>query len=345
MPLPRAFIVEDEPDILFLLQQKSGDYYECCGTASSGEEAIGGITKAKPDIVFMDISLGGRIDGIAAAAQVRSRIDVPIIFVTAYSDPTTLERAKQAEPYGYLVKPFGEHDLRAAFEIALYKHRADMAMRQLEAQRCERAISEGSEIERRRMGEDLHDGLGQHLTGVAILCKALEHNLDGQPQAAEAARITSLVNEAILLTRRVARGLMPVDSEPLGLWSALNAMAEQVTNQSNVICKLLSQGDTRVTPPFVANHLYRIAQESVNNALKHAKPSRIDIRLLRSGAQGLLTIADDGRGLPADLDEASKNGLQIMHHRAQEIGGTLDVTSDIHGTIVTCWFVVEGEGS
>ncbi|HNU92354.1 MAG TPA: ATP-binding protein [Spirochaetota bacterium] len=133
MPAVRVFIVEDEKIVSRDLQNVLESMgYEVVGVATSGEEAVGLIPEKRPDIVLMDIMLKGAMDGIEAAEKVRLEIDVPVIYLTAYADDTTLQRAKITEPYGYLLKPFDERDLSIAIEMALYRHRMENRVRESE---------------------------------------------------------------------------------------------------------------------------------------------------------------------------------------------------------------------
>ncbi|NBJ14805.1 MAG: response regulator [Dehalobacter sp. 4CP] len=133
MPGARIFIVEDEKIVSRDLQNVLESMgYEVAGVATSGEEAVGLIPGLRPDIVLMDIMLKGRMDGIEAAERVRSELEVPLIYLTAYADDMTLQRAKITEPYGYLLKPFDERDLSIAIEIALYRHRMENRVRESE---------------------------------------------------------------------------------------------------------------------------------------------------------------------------------------------------------------------
>ena len=122
----KIMIVEDEwitaDDIKMSLQSLG---YTVTSVVSSGEEAIQKAEKDRPDLVLMDIVLQGEMDGIEAANQIHSCYDIPIIYLTAYADEKVLERAKITEPFGYIVKPFINEDLKIAIEIALYKHKAE----------------------------------------------------------------------------------------------------------------------------------------------------------------------------------------------------------------------------
>jgi len=132
MAKSKIMIVEDEwitADDLRMSLQSLG--YTVSSVVSSGEEAIKNAEKDKPDLVLMDIMLKGEMDGIEAASQIRSCYNIPIIYLTAYADEKILERARITEPFGYIVKPFVNEDLKIAIEIALYKHRVEKERKKL----------------------------------------------------------------------------------------------------------------------------------------------------------------------------------------------------------------------
>ncbi len=132
MAKSKIMIVEDEgitaDDIRMSLQSLG---YTVSSVVSSGEEAIKKAEGDRPDLVLMDIVLKGEMDGIEAASQIRSCYDIPIIYLTAYADQKILERARITEPFGYIVKPFVNEDLKIAIEIALYKHRVEKERKKL----------------------------------------------------------------------------------------------------------------------------------------------------------------------------------------------------------------------
>lgn len=131
--MTKILVVEDESIIARDIEATLEDMgYDVVGIASSGEEAVKKTEELKPDIVLMDIVLRGEMDGIEAAKLIRSRYKIPIVYVTAYTDEKTLQRAKVTEPFGYVVKPFEERDLQVAIEIALYKHEMEKKLEESE---------------------------------------------------------------------------------------------------------------------------------------------------------------------------------------------------------------------
>jgi len=208
-----------------------------------------------------------------------------------------------------------------------------------ESKRLEKTILDISAREQSRIGQDLHDGLGQHMTGIAFMSKVLEQKLAdrSQPEAIEATKIVQLVNQAINRTRELSRGLLPVDSDAQGLMSALEQRANELEDVFGIRCRFTCQSPILIYDDNVATHLFRIAQEALNNAIKHGPPKQIEIALVKSGEGLTMSIRDDGVGLPDDPGSSGGMGLQIMNYRAKMIGGTLLVgRAPQGGTIVTC---------
>src|SRR5579862_4799492 len=168
-----------------------------------------------------------------------------------------------------------------------------------ERKRLEKTVLEISEREQRRIGQDLHDGLGQHLTGIAFMSKVQEQKLVERqiPEAADAAKIVELVNDAIRRTRELSRGLLPVVSEAHGLMSALRLYATEVEDLFGVVCRFQCEETVLIHDAPMATHLYHIAQEAVNNAIKHAGAKTIVIRLFCGESEGTMIVKDDGIGI------------------------------------------------
>jgi PAS domain S-box-containing protein len=213
-----------------------------------------------------------------------------------------------------------------------------------ERQRLERAILEVSEREQRRIGQDLHDGLGQHLTGIAFMSKVLEGKLSESSldESRDAAKIVALVNDAINKTRELSRGLLPVVSDALGLMSALTRYAEETQDLFRISCRFECVAPVAVCDVNVATHLYHIAREAVNNAIKHGKPGRVVIDLSAENELGTLSVQDDGRGFEPSSENQAGMGLNIMNYRANMIGGSLAVRKNFtRGTTVSCQFPLQ----
>ena len=212
-----------------------------------------------------------------------------------------------------------------------------------ERKSLEEAILEISATEQRRIAQDLHDGLGQHLTGIAFMSKVLEERLSDKslPEAGEAAKIVQMVNQAIENTRQLARGLHPVAAEPLGLMSALRKWASEVEELFHIRCSFQCAKPLPIGDPNLATHLYRIAQEAVHNAIRHGKAKNIVVGLSGRQGAGTLVIRDDGEGFPKKQVGQPGVGLSIMNYRADMVGGSVKVQPNEDGGItVTCVFPV-----
>ena len=191
-----------------------------------------------------------------------------------------------------------------------------------ERKNLERQILEISENERRRIGQDLHDGLCQHLTGTALMAAALARSLSDGPEGGRASEIARFIRTAVEETRHVARGLHPVEIDACGLSSALQEMVDEIARR--IPCKFECGEDVDVGDSEVAVNFYRIAQEAVANALKHAKATRVLVSLQRSGNYLVLTVEDDGIGFQPLAESHKGMGFAIMRYRASTLGAKLD---------------------
>ena len=208
-----------------------------------------------------------------------------------------------------------------------------------ERRALEHEIQEISEREQRRLGQDLHDGLGQAMTGIAFLAKVLQKKLQGRnlQEAQEAGHIARLINEALAQTRRLSRGLCPVVLDSNDIEAALEQLAENVRTLFSVSCQLQCEPDIRITDNTVAVHLYRIAQEAASNAIKHGRARNILLSLAANPSRLILKTKDDGAGFPAAAPKSKGMGLRVMHHRARMIGAAISLRqSKAGGVTVTC---------
>jgi PAS domain S-box-containing protein len=202
----------------------------------------------------------------------------------------------------------------------------------------ERQVLEISERERRRIGHDLHDGLGQHLTGIELMVQALETRLDSvaPDAAAQAAKISEYVRDAIRQTKYLARGLSPVHLEENGLMSALEELVHSLREILRADISFNARKPVLIHDLATATHLFRIAQEAISNALKHGAAQCVTVDVDRSDTELSLTVTDNGKGF-APGRSGSGMGLKIMAYRASMIGGKLTVQSAAgRGTKVIC---------
>jgi PAS domain S-box-containing protein len=205
--------------------------------------------------------------------------------------------------------------------------------------RLEKEIVSISTREQQRIGQELHDGLGQELTGLGYLAETLYCDLR-QGKAAEAQtanRLADGVERALEQARTIAKGLVPVEIDADGLVAALEQLASQTEHRCRVRCRCHCSEPAPVGDTATATQLFRIIQEAINNAVKHARAKQITVEVRTDAGQITFQVRDDGVGLPAEPEQTAGMGLRIMHHRAGVIGATLNVRpADGGGTLVTC---------
>ena len=208
-----------------------------------------------------------------------------------------------------------------------------------ERKRLQREVLAIAEEQQLRIGQDLHDGTGQELTGLAMLGQRLANMLSAKAltESELAAKIVDGLEQALRHVRAMSKGLVPVEVDAEGLMSALADLAARTDELQDVRCTFECEQPVHILDNQTATHLYRMSQEALANALKHGKPKHIAISLKAEGDLVTLEIADDGQG----LDEAPRNttgmGLRIMHYRAELIGAKLEIKpNQPSGTRVVC---------
>ncbi|MFN7138600.1 MAG: response regulator [Limisphaerales bacterium] len=202
-----------------------------------------------------------------------------------------------------------------------------------EHKRLEREVLQISEMEQRRIGQDLHDGICQHLAGIELLSEVLERNLEkfSEPHARQVSKIAEHVRAVIGETRSLARGLSPVVLESEGLMAALSELAASTEKLFGVKCQFVCTQPVYVHELITATHLFRIAQEAVTNAIKHGKAKEVEISLALKLDKVVLAIKDNGTGFSPAQQKASGMGLRIMQYRAGMIGANLLIQRQTSG--------------
>jgi PAS domain S-box-containing protein len=213
------------------------------------------------------------------------------------------------------------------------------AMDITERKRLEQEVLHISEMEQRRIGQDLHDGVCQHLAGIEMKCQVLQENLQSKAKssAAQAGQIASHVRDAIAQTRSLAHGLSPVVLQSDGLMSALRGLAEDTEKLFDARCRFVNDSPVLIHNPAVATHLYRIAQEAVTNAIKHGKAKSVEINLSATADKMILMIKDNGVGFAQHPASGKGMGLRIMQYRAGMIGATVLLQQQAGGAVVLCF--------
>ena len=218
-----------------------------------------------------------------------------------------------------------------------------------ERKRLERDILDISTRAQQSLGRDLHDGLGQLLTGLAFLSRVLEQQLNARslPEGADAAKVADVAERALALTSNLAKGLYPDGLDTSGYLGALADLAMTTESVYGINCSFTPQAAGFQVDSSLAVHLYYIAQEAINNAIKHGKARNIGIALQREGGNVTLIIKDDGRGLPLQPRRSKGVGLRTMSYRAGVLGGKLSILNNLdRGATLSCSFpLVKGPRS
>jgi len=315
--------------------------------------------------IVLDVQMPG-MNGIELARLIKTRKrsqHIPIIFLTAYfQEEKDVLQGYGAGAVDYLTKPLNPKIFKSKVDVFVDLFRktgalavANTALEQRtvelaeaneqlrnhirERQQLEALVLNISEREQQRIGQDLHDGLCQQLTGIKFKNHLLEQKLadGGFPQVRDTQEIEKLLSEAIDQARSQALGLNPVRLEAEGLITALSELAANIAGVFGIEC-VCSFPETMTVPDHaVAIHFYRIAQEAITNAIKHGKANKIHLRLAERDDQFQLTIQDNGIGLPTPLREPNGMGMHIMNYRARTLGAVLKVQAgEGGGTVVTC---------
>jgi signal transduction histidine kinase len=245
--------------------------------------------------------------------------------------------------------------------ISLISARLRSARQRAESNAAEGGVLAGrllppSEAEQRRIGHDLHDGLGQHLTGIALMVRRLEQRLSaaGSADAGDAQKLAELARTAVEWTHDLCRSLSPAALDEGGLEEGLRELAARAENLFNITCTFERHGGPAPVDVDTAAHVYRIAQEAISNGVRHGGARHVRIEMIAGranpggngsgngsygGGDVTVKICDDGSGIAPPIAAGAEGmGLRIMRYRARMIGATLDVTpgDNGRGTVVTC---------
>jgi signal transduction histidine kinase len=242
--------------------------------------------------------------------------------------------------YSVVVKTLTSlHRLQGELEQRVRERTSELTNEIQERARLEKELLEIGEEAQRKVGHDLHDTLGQHLTATAFAGQVLAEKLEnkGVPEASASKNLVKLIEDSIILTRQFARGLQPVELRPDGLMEGFQELARITSERFNIACEFECREPVLLTDAKSSTQLYRIAQEAVTNAIKHSRAKFLNISLERTDEMTILTVTDDGVGMPEAAHRGDGMGLRIMAYRASMMSGTLQIERmPESGTRVTC---------
>ena len=339
--LPRILVVDDDEGLLILMAESlRAEGYEVA-TAGSGHAALKWLESHRPSLMLLDLKLSDLDAPVLLERLRRDERPVPFVVVTGQGDEKAAVEMMRQGALDYVMKSTGLLDLlpnvvrRALTAITQGE---ELVAAQREHRRLEAEIISVGERERHSIGADLHDNLGQQLTAIELMCSALKMDAAGHPPLARGLEeLARLLREAVMQTRLLAHGLVPIGGGPDALQTSLAELAARTNSLGRLRCRFECPDSVTLTDPVRSVHLYRIAQEAVNNALKHARARSVLVRLVRKGSTLVLDITDDGTGLPAGAPKPEGVGVGVMQHRARLIGAGLDVVSESgRGVTIRC---------
>jgi signal transduction histidine kinase len=330
--IPTIFAVDDDEGLLVLIEGALRAEKWNVATATSGADALAWLQKNSADLLLLDLKLGD-IEGrkfVSTLADVNR--STPFIIITGQGDERVAVEMMKLGAADYLVKDVQFVELLPIVVRRTLQHIS-------ERKRLEREILEISEREQRKFGYDLHDGLGQRLTGLEMFSNALAEKLKGLDVtlAKQARRLNKELRETVTQARLISHSLAPVSMDGEGLMHGLKELTSSINRTPGVRCRFLCDPPVCVHGVTTATHLYRIAQEAVNNALKHGRAKKIDIALTERAEALELSVENNGHPLPAAKPSGGGMGLNVMRYRAEMIGAKLSIESTKRkGVRVTC---------
>jgi signal transduction histidine kinase len=338
----RILIVDDDVALCELVKRVLDRAGYTVTYENSGEKAKETLRNDTPDLMLLDLKLADT-DAEQFLAEISAEAPPPpFVVITGQGDERVAVQMMKLGALDYLLKDAQFiHFLMGVVERALAQVEIRWQLERLECerQRLERELLEISERERRTVGHDLHDGLGQRLTALSLMSHALCENLQKErPDLLPRAQQINLhIRETIAETRRIAHGLAPVSLDAGGLADALRQLAETSGQGGAIRCTFDCAEPVEMADEEMGIHLYRIAQEAVANALKHSGATHIRIELDRKDRHVRLQISDDGSGLAAGYDREAGMGLRVMDFRARLLGGGVTVeSSPKRGVCIRC---------
>jgi signal transduction histidine kinase len=331
----RILIVDDDEGLLVLMSEALRTEGYNVVSASSGREAMNSLGERAPDLMLLDLKLADT-DGPALIERLqRGESRVPFIVVTGQGDEKVAVEVMKHGALDYLIKSTALLDLLPG----VVKRTLEGISQKKALVSAQSEVLAAGERERLSIGADLHDGLGQQLTAIEFMCAAMKEDAASTNPAfaKRLEQMCTMLREAVAQTRLLAHGLVPLGRSPDALQTGLSELAARTNDLGGLRCRFECGEPVSMTDPTVAGHLYRIAQEATNNAIKHARADRVTIRLGRRGANLRLEISDNGIGLPKDPGDRQGLGLRVMRDRASLIGAELSVgTTRGKGVTIVC---------
>jgi signal transduction histidine kinase len=337
----KILLVDDEPKSLYALQELLSTLGENLMIAQSGEEALRLALKNDFAVILLDVRMPG-IDGFETAKLIRSRERsraTPIIFLTAAADEmNSMFRGYEVGAVDYLMKPVVPEILKSKVAVFVELHRKSERLRESEEKlrRLAAHLISVREEERAHIAREIHDELGQVLTGIKMEVGWLAKRLKEPVLLEKTDSMSKLIDSTVQTVRKIATGLRPEMLDDMGLVAAVGWQAKDFQKRTGIRCRVKLPPETTKLDIDVSTTAFRIFQEILTNVARHSRATRVDIELDVAGDRLRLDVADNGVGIgEAELDGKRSLGLLGMHERALLFGGEVSITgSPGHGTRV-----------
>jgi signal transduction histidine kinase len=372
--LLRVLFVEDSLADAFLLERalSRGGFRVVSERVDTAEQMQRALDEREWDLILCDHSMPQFSSPAALKILQERKLDLPFIIVSGHIEEEMAVSTMDSGAHDYIMKdrlarlvPAVDRELREAEvrrarakseeelrraheELELRVEQRTAALREAnqmlrdvleERKRLESELLEIAENERRRIGFDLHDDLGQKLTGMLLIARALEQRLSRERhgEAEEARRICELIEQSVLHTHNLAHHFSSIDATGGDFAEVMSGLAATVEKMFGIPCECTLKGGIPPLPENTSAQFYKIAQEAISNAIKHGKASCVWLSVAATPQKLVVTIRNDGIPFSPPINPKARMGLRTMNYRANTIGATFEIKpNQKNGTIVTC---------
>ena len=340
-PQAKILLVDDEPKSLFALQELLSGLGQNLMIAQSGEEALRLALKNDFAVILLDVRMPG-IDGFETARLIRGRERsrlTPIIFLTAEADQMNqVFRGYEVGAVDYLQKPVIPEILKSKVSVFVDLHRKSERLKESEdkLRRLAAHLISVREEERAHIAREIHDELGQVLTGLKMEVTWLAKRLREKPLIEKTDSMCKLIDATVGTVRKIATGLRPEMLDDMGLIAAVGWQAKEFQKRTGIRCRTKLPPEVKLDID-VSTTMFRIFQEILTNVARHSRATRVDMELAIAEDKVALEVIDNGVGIAdSDLNGKKSLGLLGMHERALLFGGEVKITGTPgHGTRVS----------
>jgi len=332
VPRAKVLVVDDDPKSLFAMRELLGELGQELMVASSGEEALELALRHDFAVILLDVRMPG-MDGFEAAKLIRDAERskaTPIIFLTAAADEMhSMFRGYEVGAVDYLMKPVQPETLKSKVSVFIELQIKSDRLRESEdkLRRLAAHLISVREEERGHIAREIHDELGQVLTGLKMEVTSLAKQLKDAALLEKTNAMCKLIDSSVQTVRKIATGLRPEMLDDMGLVAAVAWQAKEFQKRTGIRCRTKLPPESVRPDIEIATTLFRILQEILTNVARHSRATRVDMELTIAEDHVALDVVDNGVGIKdSDLHGKRSLGLLGMQERALLFGGTVSVT-------------------